>query len=118
MFTVHHIIRDQLMGSKQLTREQIHPHFTPGHIIALVSCAYLCPTCGDVWARVYHEATPDERHTHQWTPLTAACDRCGSGRLLKHLRGVPPGQIIRSYPDSLIIWESQHIDRGTQANGS
>lgn len=35
-----------------------------------ISTAYLCPKCGDIWARVVVEGT-------RWTSTTAACPRPG-----------------------------------------
>jgi hypothetical protein len=49
----------------------------------LINYAYLCPVCGEVWARMWHEphASYDNSPPH-WEALVTPCERHGGGLLI------------------------------------
>ncbi len=58
------------------------------------SLAYLCPDCGDLWARVAIEGRP-------WHAIMRRCPRCGDGHLI-HPWSVP----LNTYPPQVLEREA------------
>lgn len=74
------------LGNKLLAQTDIIPWWSDTDL-AISSLAYLCPTCGEVWARV---AIRDAA----WTAAAHHCERCAGPR--SYLLG-EPGSFIHPW---------------------
>lgn len=102
LITTHWVLRNKYQDAK--THEDRLP---PGLARAFFNVAYICPECGDLWARLFRETSEPAAIT--WVAHLKPCPSHGRGTLLDHLvdRKYPPGRIVEEYPPGLIQHEHQ-----------
>lgn len=102
LYTRHFIIEGKHLGA--VTTKDALAH---GQLSAPLSFTYLCPVCGDVWAKLPVESTTGS--LSRWQALSASCRKHQA-----HSLAVPGSVLIgwlpdfdSNLPDEVVWWEFQ-----------
>lgn len=71
-----------LAGQQLFEGERPLGRLYAGPCSLLINHIYLCPVCGDVWARMFHEPSPEyDNLPPSWQAFISPCQRHGGGLL-------------------------------------
>lgn len=101
------------VGAKSITREQYariafgNSEILPDHNLGPTSKLFVCPCCGEVWARLLWEVTTDDvgRWHSNWVPVLEPCRTHGGGRLFKAITTPALMRYLELYPDEALSFD-------------
>ena len=93
MPTQYYRVWGELLGSRPAPLIEV----TRGGPQWPMSHAFICPGCGELWARIMCDARGSGA---PWTPISTSCNLCGSGSLL-----LPWLPICGDVPLPVLQWE-------------
>lgn len=113
MITAHFILGDRLHDSIHYSRDDMHDGLSPAAIIGIVSIAYICTSCGNLWARLAHE-TDEPTVKIEWTAHLRRCPKCGGGALLGKLaQRMSTVTLCTKFPKAFLDHELTYRQKGT-----